>query len=140
MNRSISRILSITALAVFVAAGVMQGAQQPSFHLPFTAHWGKAVMTPGDYKVTLPAPSLGASTFQIFGSGNAFFALPQTSGEGELSRHGSLRLVEIDGQYFVRELSVGTTGKIFTFPVPKAKHRQEMAKSGNPTAVSVAVN
>ncbi|MBV8812593.1 MAG: hypothetical protein JO033_28300 [Acidobacteriaceae bacterium] len=57
MSVSMGRIVKFAALAAFVGAGLMQGAEQATFHLPFTAHWGHAVLEPGDYKLSLPAPS-----------------------------------------------------------------------------------
>ena len=138
MNRSI--ILSLTALAVFAATGVMQAAQQASFHLPFAAHWGSAVMEPGDYRLALPEPAVGNNLLQIFGQESAFFAMPQVTDIGEQLRKGSLMLVEVDGEYFVRQCSVASTGKTYLFPIPKAKHRQQMAKGGSTSVVSVAIN
>ena len=140
MNLSINRILNIAALTVFASTGLMHAAEHATFHLPVPAHWGQVVLQPGDYKMSLPEPSIGRSTFVVVGADRAFFEMPQsTNSVYDTSDSSYLKLVAIDGSYFVREFASGPNGKLFTFGVPKASHRQEMAKGGD-SGFAVTVN
>jgi len=140
VNLSINRILSLTALAAFASSGIMQAAEQATFHLPFAAHWGPVVLKPGAYKMSLPVPSAGAGTFQIVGVNKSFFELPQSTDVEESVNSSYLTLVKIDGSYFVREFASKQSGKRFTFGVPKTNHRQEIANGGGVSSLVVAVN
>jgi hypothetical protein len=133
MNILVGRILNLAALAAFASTGLMQGAQQATFHLPVTAHWGRAVLEPGDYKMSLPAPYPGENQFLVRGARHSAFELPMLTDIKKPSRSSSLQLVKINGNYFVRQVSIGSTGKTFTFSVPKTSHRQEVETSENRT-------
>jgi hypothetical protein len=138
VNLSITRILNLAALTAFAGTGLMQAAEQATFHLPVTAHWGQMVLEPGDYKMSLPALSLGKIAFQVIGSDKSFFELPQSTTVNDPSNSSHLKLVVFNGSYFVREFTSGPTGKMFTFAVPKTSHRQQVAKGGdNSLAVTV---
>ena len=79
MNLSVNRILNIAAFTVLASTGLMQAAEQATFHLPVTAHWGQVVLQPGDYKMSLPALAAGKSTFEVMGGDQAFFEMPMST-------------------------------------------------------------
>lgn len=139
MNLSINRILNIAALTVFASTGLMQAAEQATFHLSVPAHWGLTELQPGDYKMSLPSLSAGKSTFQVMGADRSFFEMPLVTTINNVSDSSFLKLVSIDGSYFVREFSSGPKGEVFTFPVPKPTHHQEMARGGS-SVMAVTVN
>ncbi len=128
MSVSMGRMVKFAALAAFVGAGLMQGAEQATFHLPFTAHWGQAVLEPGDYKMLLPAPSALRMELLVTGPHKTVFELPLITDVQHISNSSHLTLWKLDGDYFVRELSFGPSGKTFTFSVPKTSHRVEVSK------------
>jgi hypothetical protein len=136
MRFSLAHIFSVTALAALTGTASMQGA---TFHLSTPAHWGEVVLAPGDYKLSLPAPSLGRVAFRIEGAGQSVFAFPVSTNDAQSNSASSyLKLSEIDGAYFIREFSSGATGKTFTFAMPKQTRHQEMAKGhDNSFALSV---
>ena len=120
---SISRVctMSLAALAGFVSTGMMQAAPQAKFHLSVTAHWGQAVLRPGDYSVSLPVPSIGNRGLQIVGAGQTILEFPLTVQERSNTNHSYLQLTQVGGSYFVREFSSGAAGQVFVFSVPKLK-------------------
>jgi len=128
MNFSISRIIHLASLTAFAGTGLMQAAEQASFHLPFAAHWGQTVLAPGDYKMYLPERSTGDMKFLIRGAGKAVYATPLVAGTKHISASSYLSIRAVDGNYFVREFSSGPDGETFTFPIPKTAHRQRGAK------------
>ncbi|MBV8552933.1 MAG: hypothetical protein JOY54_16690 [Acidobacteriaceae bacterium] len=132
MNRPLNRIgFAILAVVVSMSAS-HAAAQQATFHLPVTAHWGQAVLQPGDYKMTSPEPALGSSTFFVRGADMAAYTLPLTTEDRRASSSSYLQLVKVDGTYFVEEYNDGSAGKLFTFALPKAARRQTIAHASGP--------
>lgn len=126
MSMSITRVTTFAALAAFACTGLMQAEEHASFHLPITAHWGSVVLEPGDYRIAFPDASMGERTFRVeHTGGKTVRELPLVISPQQNSDRSSLRLQEIDGDYFIREFSSGPTGKSFLFPVPKTNHRQQ---------------
>ena len=119
MAISINRVLGAVALAALLGAGCMQGAVQAHFHLPVTAHWGQAVLAPGDYKVKIMDLNSGPNQIIIQGEGKTFFAMVQNADDEALSKSNSLQLVKRDGTYFIKQYHSGYVGKTFSFNVPK---------------------
>ena len=112
------------AIAIFATSGLMQGAEHGKFHLPMEAHWGESVLPPGYYAMTLPALSLGQWQLVIEHSGKVIFEVPATTDAEEYSGEDFLKLSAVNDQYFVTEFSSGSTGKKFTFSLPKSVRRQ----------------
>lgn len=139
MNVLLGRIISLTALAAFASTGVMQAAEQATFHLPVTAHWGMAVLQPGDYKLSLPSPGLGKTLLRVESTGNSVFELPLVVDVQSTSNSSYLQLREIDGNYYVTAFSSGESGKKYEFSAPKTRQKEQLAKSGD-SSVSVSVN
>ncbi len=140
MNISIGRVINFAALAAFVGTGLMQGAQQATFHLPFAAHWGHAVLEPGDYKIVLPSLSAGQPNFLVEGAHKTIFALPLlTDIQDNTSSRSYFKLSNINGDYFIRELSFGPGGKTFTFPVPKTNHGRRVT-NGDSSVLEIAAH
>jgi hypothetical protein len=126
-----SRILGLAALAVAVGlTAAPASAQQSTFHLPFVAHWGPAVLEPGDYKLSAPVEWSAIHLIQVSQHGHSSRMLPQSIDlpHRHLDR-SSLELVNVNGVYFVRRYKSALTGQIFTFAVPKARPETEMASA-----------
>ena len=131
-------IFGITAIAALACTGIMQAEQHGTFHLTTEVHWGKTVLEPGNYRMVLPDPSLRQFPFRIEGASQMIFELPIVTDFQPYSNSSSLKLVEVDGSYFVREFSSGATGKTFTFSVPRA-NRREIGATGGDNSFDVAV-
>jgi hypothetical protein len=127
MSVSIGRMINLGALA-FISTALMQAAQQGTFHLPVTAHWGQVVLEPGDYRMAFPSPSAGQMEFLVQGPHKTVYELPLVTDVQNISSRSYFKLDAINGDYFIRELSFGPGGKIFTFSLPKTGHREHVAK------------
>lgn len=137
MNTSIGRIVTFAAITAIAGTELMQGAQLAAFHLPVAAHWGQATLEPGDYKIYLPEPSTGETQFLVRGAHKTIYALPLLTTGKNISASSYLDLREINGVYFVRELSFGPAGETFVFHVPKTGRRQQIAERGDITLAVV---
>jgi hypothetical protein len=63
--------------------------------------------------------------------------LPETAGTPALSiNHGSIKLVNVDGEYFVREYRSPSRGQVFVFSVPKAA-LEVLTSSNRSTSIPV---
>lgn len=134
MRISSTHTISLAALLAFAGTATMQAAEQAKFHLTAPAHWGQAVLQPGDYRVLLPSLSLGQMGLRIEGAGQTFYTFPLTTDKSEnYSDYSYLKLSDVNGTYFVRELSSGVSGRTFIFPVPKEVRHQQMAKRRDST-------
>lgn len=112
-----------TALGVMALAGLaLQASAQiyrAQFTLPVAAQWGAIHMQPGEY--TLEAEVV-ASIPVIHLSGNGMSASVLT---GPIMRtepsdsRGHLELTEVNGAYAITKLVAATTGKEYSFAVPK---------------------
>jgi hypothetical protein len=140
MRVSFAHILSLAAVAALASTATMQAAEQGKFHLSTPAYWGQAKLPPGDYKIEMPAPSLGHSGFVIEGDNKTVFEYPLvTNTTGNYTASNFLKLSEFGGNYYIREFASGATGKTFTFAIPKAIRRQEMA-NGKDSGFALAVH
>jgi hypothetical protein len=139
MNTSIGRVISFAAVAAFASAGIMQGAQKATFHLPIAAHWGEVLLQPGDYSMYLPELSTGDTKLLVRGEGKTAFENPIVATTQTVSTTSYLKLREVAGNYFVREVKLGPSGHAFTFSIPKTGHREQMAM-GSGKSLTVAVN
>ncbi len=140
MNIFVRRILGFGLLGAVASVGALQAGQQVTFHLPFKAIWGKIVMPPGDYSLALPELTDYPHEFLLNGQGERSFILPvstefapNVSGGND---HSYLKLVNIDGVYYVRSYESGPTGNEFTFRVPRPTIRTKFSKA---TVVTVDV-
>lgn len=120
MKTNLRQVLTAAgfAMALTLIAAPLK-AQQGKFTLPVEAHWGNAVLEPGDYRISGPAPTSTIGVIYIYGGGKAQMALPAVSDTQKLSGHSYLRLINVGGTYVVREFNSGYTGHSYTFGIPK---------------------
>lgn len=131
MSLSFNRILVLGMLstAVTFAAGNGSGGQA-TFHLPVEAHWGMAVLEPGDYKLLAPDVSRAQLTFMVRGPEGGVYVLPLVTNTQDVSNRSYLTLQKVNDAYFVTNYSAGPSGKEYIFPAPKAVRRQSIADNG----------
>ncbi len=143
MERKLNRVARITAFALGIGLTSMQlSAEQGRFNLPVQAHWGKAILQPGEHTVQIPLP-LGQTIVYLGGGGGAAqMAIPLTTGNTAGADRGSfLHLSKVNGEYYVDEYQSGVSGKNFIFSKPKAvRSAGSGAEDSEATLVSVADN
>ncbi|HSU62108.1 MAG TPA: hypothetical protein VLI55_22560 [Bryobacteraceae bacterium] len=115
------RALTVVGFAAaFSMLALPLSAQQAKFNLPVEVHWGKAILPPGQYRLSIPSATTSpVGVMYIYGEGGAKMALPVMTDIRPESKHSYLRLLDIDGTYVVREFSSGATGKSYLFGIPK---------------------
>jgi hypothetical protein len=127
MQAKTNRMARISALAIGLGLTALTlSAQQGNFNLPVQAHWGPAVLQPGEHMVRVPSRT-GQTLVSLTTNGDTQMAMPLTAELIPESNRNYLHLVKIDGQYYVDVFQSGVTGKRYIFPKPKAPH-------GNPGA------
>jgi hypothetical protein len=127
MKFSLSRMLLLSTLGLAVSLGSAY-AGQATFHLPFSAHWGIAYMVPGDYRITLPEGDSPASIFYLQSKSQRGFAVAGTFWQDVPQDKSYLKLVNVNGEYYVKQFVLATNGKVFLFPTPKPSNRQQLAE------------
>ncbi len=120
MNVLTNRMSVFAMLAGLLGASSSQAAVQAQFHLPVAAHWGSTLLAPGNYTIEVKGFEPGGSKqVGVQGAGPAAWRMPVATDTEAISNSSSLQLVEVDGEYFVREYRAGSVGKTFTFGLPK---------------------
>jgi hypothetical protein len=120
MQAKTNRIARASALIIGVGLTALTlNAQQGEFHLPVQAHWGPAVLQPGEHTVRVPY-SMGQTLVSLSSNGDTQMAMPMTAELIPQSNRNYLRLVKVNGQYYVDFYQSGMTGKRYIFPKPKA--------------------
>jgi hypothetical protein len=130
MSIFVKRIFNSALLAVMAGVGAAQAGQQATFHLPFEAKWGSVVLPPGDYRLETPELSIGPHQFFVKGQEACGYIAPMSTdvdfGGERRSGKTYLRLVKVDGMFYVTKYEAGPRGITFTFKVPKPSHHVEM--------------
>ena len=111
---------SIIAIGLGLTALTLN-AQQGDFNLPVQAHWGPAVLQPGEHTVRVPYKT-GQALVSLTTNGDTQMAMPLTAELIPQSNRNYLHLVKINGQYYVDVFQSGMTGKRYIFPKPKTGH------------------
>jgi hypothetical protein len=138
MNIFVRRVIGFGLFGLMAGAGALQAGQQAKFHLPFAATWGKTVLPAGDYSVVLPSLASAPHQFFLKGEGVEVLIMPMATSTGVdalLSEGRSyLKLVNVDGMYYVKSYDSGPTGTEFSFKVPREEVRtlskREVVKVG----------
>lgn len=126
MNLSISRLMMVSAFAAaFHLSASTAGAQTVKFDLPFEAHWGSTVLPAGNYTLsTLYSPS-STKIYYLHSSAGNRMAVPTIVDTKDASGSRScLRLVRINGQYYVREYVSPTSGVALEYATPQNNGRE----------------
>ncbi len=112
--------LGVAGLGILFGLGAgSANAQQASFTLPFEAHWGQAVLQPGEYKVHFPSGADSSRVVQVLGNGKIDLIVPQvTDYRMNETGIGHLTLVNDGGIYKVTGITDITGGRNFSFAVP----------------------
>jgi hypothetical protein len=129
MNLSMTRLITVSAFVVALGWGASQArAQKATFHLPFEAHWGSTVLDPGNYTLSAPNSSSPTRIFFLHGNAGIQMAVPIIVNNETASGHSHLKLVKVDGTYYVQEYVSEATGTSLKFATPRATHRELRAQ------------
>ncbi|GAC1357800.1 MAG: hypothetical protein NVSMB31_18250 [Vulcanimicrobiaceae bacterium] len=123
MSLSLNRALSLLVLAGTLGATASQaraeGAYKGTFNLPVEARWGSAVLSPGQYTISIPQGDSFHNVISLRGKGNTINILAGAFERNATRSHGQLTLLDVDGKYVVSEFEAGTLGKSFKIPLSK---------------------
>ena len=120
MNLITRRVLDIAVLAAASFCTVLSAdAQNATFNLPFEAQWGDSILPPGEYHINVPLAQDWPQVISLSLGTKVVKILPLTECPVTSSKGSYLQLTKVRGKYFVREYNSASTGKQFTFRVPK---------------------
>ena len=136
MTKTLKYAVLAMAILFMAAAAVPAQAQtlyKATFELPFESQWGKTVIEPGQYTITVEQ-ALGQKLIRLHGASElAIFAglsAPEPVGD-----NGRLTFVNVDGVYTLKAFQATAIGKAFFFPVAKSKGARAQL-----TSVTIAAN
>ena len=112
------------ALCLTASQGKAQGSYTGKFTLPFEARWGIAVLSPGDYTISM---DLDADTkyLVVRGEGKTAMITGVVTDRRDISDHSQLTVVKTAAGYTVQTLEAGEAGMTLTYSVHKSKRDRE---------------
>ena len=136
--RLVEILLLALAAAIFcpAMASAQLAAAHVSFSLPFEARWGKAVLRPGQYTLTLDTASANG-VVSVRGNGQTAILCAQAFSDKDTSGQSSLVLVRSQGTYTVRALDLGRLG-VFYYWLPKGETPLARNAKGNEHVIAQA--
>jgi hypothetical protein len=137
MQLKTNRMARISGLIIGVGLTALTlNAQQGEFKLPVQAHWGAAILQPGEHTVRIPS-IMGQTLLALSSDGDIQLAMPLTAELIPQSKRNYLRLVKINDQYYVDVYQSGMTGKRYIFPKPKVTQGHSGAEESEATLIRV---
>ena len=118
------RILLYSVLSAGTAA--IANAQYSSFTLPFEAHWGQAVLEPGNYKIAAPSAPQWPQILYLIGPHKTITVTAALERPEAISDRSFLKISNIDGINYVSKFQWGDRGKEFTFAKPSVREQRTL--------------
>lgn len=144
MNTKIQRSSIKAALiaALLLVAGAFsgpanaQGQRVAKFTLPFEAHWGQAVLPPGDYLVRFPTDPQG--TLVIYDAKNHEVAIEGANDRDDSAGRSSALFISIKGrEHVVYSLTIAELGETFVYHrLPKSEVQEARRMQTVPVLVA----
>ena len=133
-----ARLLAVSLLAVCaLAAAANAGSFSGSFTLPFEVHWGRAVLPPGNYKITLNASTNVAQVRSVDGKIASFTSVPITNSSEKGAT--ALSILVRGNQRVVRSLNLPRQGMSLIYVPETNAEREILAKADGVLTVPVAI-
>jgi hypothetical protein len=141
MNFAKNCALSVSVFALAVGLGASQANAQDvkgTFNLPFEAHWGNAVLQPGEYAIHVSTRTSVHPVMYISREGKTVMVLAGTS-ENTASERNYLRVDSVGRAHVIREFNAGVAGERFTFFVAKSVSKQVAFARNDTTTIPVGL-
>ena len=130
MQNKTNRLVRVAAIAAALGMAALQAsAADGTFNLPVEAHWGRAVLEPGVHRVQVPVAELGPKVVFLRTGTRTKITIPITS-QPATGTHSYLRLVKVDGTYYVDTYQSQFDGNKYFFAHPKSSQRDEASGNG----------
>jgi hypothetical protein len=137
MQEFTNRVVRIAAVAAGLGlTSITAMAQQGSFTLPVPAHWGKAVLQPGEHIVNVPF-SPGHTTINLVTNGETQMTMPLYTEMKSEPDHAYIHLSKIDGQYYV-DAYQSANGQRYVFAKPKSTKANATVEEAEARVINVA--
>jgi hypothetical protein len=135
-NQSVAGIKMLLATLVMslLCVGTMQAqgelpVYRGKFTLPYQVHWGKSVLRPGDYTITIQ--STGTPTFALISKADGSGGIRVVSGvrSGPTNGVNALLVKDKDGQLTVHSLSLANLGMVLIYDPSLARETVQEARA-----------
>jgi hypothetical protein len=122
MTRTALTVARWTALTLgFALAAAHLQAQNATFTLPVQAHWGKMVLSPGEYTLQIPYAA-GQKVVYVERDEKRMMATTLTMDANHPSERSYLHLTRVNGEFYVDAYQSAAVGQRLFFAAPKASH------------------
>ncbi len=133
-------VMVLFASFLFATAAQAQG-QRPAyvgkFTLPYEVHWGKSVLPPDDYTVTIKFTGTPMIALIRSASGNAITYVMNGSVETDSKGINALLIKERGGQRIVHSLALNDLGVVLIYEPSLAHEKPLVQEARNARAVPV---
>jgi hypothetical protein len=130
------RVLLFTVCAVCLLSDLSRAQTvRGTFKLSVTAHWGNAVLAPGEYEFVVDTASVTrVVTVTSKSTGWSGMILASCVDNARMAGASRMTLANSDGAKYVKTLYLNDAGAALGFSVPKAMAK--LAKAPSPTVTS----
>lgn len=137
------RMLLATLVISLFCVGMMQAQGELAvyrgrFALSYQVHWGKSVLQPGDYTITIL--STGLPTFALIGKADGSWGTQVVSGvhSGPTKGVNALLVKDKDGQLTVHSMSLADLGMVLIYDPSLALETVQEARISRTVPVMLA--
>ena len=140
-NASFNSLKLAVAAAIAVGLSVGSASAQTlvkgTFTLPYEVHWGKAVLPPGHYSITIDSargPALVSNT--LTGQVSAFVTA-RALGDATKGQPTALLITKMENERFVRSFNWREGNKSFIYRALTETERTRLGSASEPVAVPI---
>lgn len=131
MQGKTNRLVRVAAIATGLGmAAFTASAAEGNFNLPVEAHWGHVVLEPGLHAVQIPAADSGQKIVYLHTGTQTKLTVPMTS-QPAVGNRAYLRLVKVNGAYYVDAYQSQLDGRKYFFSHPKTQRVDEAGASAD---------
>lgn len=125
-------LLAALFVSLLVAGSVRAQGGLPAYHgkfsLPFQVHWGKSVLQPGDYTITIQSTGIPAIAFISKADGNGGTRVVTAVHSEQTNGVNALLLRDKDGHLTVHSLSLADLGMVLIYDPSLAREPVQEAR------------
>jgi hypothetical protein len=144
VNQSSFNLLKV-GVAAAIAAGLSVGSAsaQPlvkgTFILPYEVHWGKAVLPPGQYSITIDDPLRPAMVSNTLTGARRAVVMARALGVAAKDQPTALLITKIENERFVRSFNWREGNQRFIYRALTGTERTPLTSAREPVTVSIVM-
>ena len=132
MNKACSNFLKVgVAAAVAAVFSASAASAQPlvkgTFTLPYEVHWGKAILPPGEYSITIDDPRRPALVSNTLTGERRAVVMARATGDAMKGEPTALVITKVENDRYVRSFNWREGNQRFIYRAVSERERTQLA-------------